>query len=283
MSQLGVVAIDRGIFGHDLFETDEPFTRREAWIWLIVEAAWKDRTKRVDGKTVAVKRGQVAHSIRFMAEAWGWHRTRVDRFLRELKIETMIETETETGITIITICNYDEYQRVSLPDRDKKRPADETLARHERDKLEDIKNIKSPSLRSGEGATEKRSTRLPDDWKPSEADVETAVASIGCQRVPAEIDKFRDYWRAKPGSGGKKLDWDATWRNWIRRAAEDSAARGPPVFRALSGVGQTHGGSNGNLIDAAERLQKSGFQLGPRPSGYRGEQGESVVRLLPKG
>jgi hypothetical protein len=32
--------------------------------------------------------------------------------------------------------------------------------------------------------------------------------------------KFRNYWLAKPGSGGRKLDWNATWRNWILKAAE---------------------------------------------------------------
>ena len=28
--------------------------------------------------------------------------------------------------------------------------------------------------------------------------------------------QFRDYWISKAGSGGVKLDWFATWRNWVR-------------------------------------------------------------------
>lgn len=28
---------------------------------------------------------------------------------------------------------------------------------------------------------------------------------------------FRDYWIAKPGQSGVKTDWEATWRNWVRR------------------------------------------------------------------
>ena len=28
---------------------------------------------------------------------------------------------------------------------------------------------------------------------------------------------FSDYWRAQPGQKGVKVDWFATWRNWIRR------------------------------------------------------------------
>jgi uncharacterized protein YdaU (DUF1376 family) len=32
----------------------------------------------------------------------------------------------------------------------------------------------------------------------------------------AVYSQFRDYWIAKAGSGGVKLDWFATWRNWVR-------------------------------------------------------------------
>lgn len=38
--------------------------------------------------------------------------------------------------------------------------------------------------------------------------------------------KFCDYWAAKPGKSGTKLDWLATWRNWVRE--EKSQAQAPP-------------------------------------------------------
>jgi hypothetical protein len=34
--------------------------------------------------------------------------------------------------------------------------------------------------------------------------------------VDAVAAKFRDHWAAKPGKAGLKLDWDATFRNWVR-------------------------------------------------------------------
>jgi hypothetical protein len=40
---------------------------------------------------------------------------------------------------------------------------------------------------------------------------ETAV------RLVAE--KFKDHWSAQPGRAGSKLDWQATWRNWVRNEA----------------------------------------------------------------
>jgi hypothetical protein len=69
-------------------------------------------------------------------------------------------------------------------------------------------------------ALSKKGTRLSDDWNPSEADLTSANDSIGYFRVAAELGKFRDYWRSVPGAKGVKLDWDATWRNWVRSAAE---------------------------------------------------------------
>jgi hypothetical protein len=30
------------------------------------------------------------------------------------------------------------------------------------------------------------------------------------------FEQFKDYWVAQAGQKGVKLDWDATWRNWVR-------------------------------------------------------------------
>ena len=115
MSELGVFAVDRGVFDHPLFASGEPYSRREAWLWLISEAAWKPRRVDRGGQLIELRRGQLAHSLRFMADVWGWSKSSVDRFLARLKTETMIGTETGTGFLIVTICKYDVFQRVSLP------------------------------------------------------------------------------------------------------------------------------------------------------------------------
>ena len=41
-----------------------------------------------------------------------------------------------------------------------------------------------------------------------------------------EAERFRDYWTGKAGKDGRKADWPATWRNWIRRAAEGRTGNG---------------------------------------------------------
>ncbi|MCA1782023.1 MAG: hypothetical protein LC679_07570 [Intrasporangiaceae bacterium] len=69
-----------------------------------------------------------------------------------------------------------------------------------------------------------RATRLPDGWQP-EPEPEL-VKAIGGQRAAREqFDRFCDHWRGQPGAKGRKVDWQATWRNWLRRAPEFSGGK----------------------------------------------------------
>ncbi|CDO46792.1 DUF1376 domain-containing protein [Bartonella henselae] len=64
-----------------------------------------------------------------------------------------------------------------------------------------------------------RGCRLPEDFEP---DYDFAIAEgLPPKRVKVEIAKFRDYWRSKSGANATKIDWQATWRNWVRKAIED--------------------------------------------------------------
>lgn len=63
-----------------------------------------------------------------------------------------------------------------------------------------------------------RATRIPDDFVLNEERRLVAEA----ERLPAErtFEKFRDYWRGASGAKSRKLDWEATWRNWCRTEAD---------------------------------------------------------------
>jgi hypothetical protein len=89
---------------------DAPFSEREAWVWMIAEAAWKPREKRVGKVVVVLDRGQLAHSTRFLSDAWQWTHSRVRRFLERLENRHMIERKSGTGVSVICIMKYDTYQ-----------------------------------------------------------------------------------------------------------------------------------------------------------------------------
>lgn len=75
-------------------------------------------------------------------------------------------------------------------------------------------------------------SRLPADWSASADDIEFCKAERP-DLVPTQTEqRFRDYWIAQPGVKGRKADWPATWRNWVRneRAAHGAAAGRPAKF-----------------------------------------------------
>jgi hypothetical protein len=83
----------------------------------------------------------------------------------------------------------------------------------------------SPNSQSSTEGPRKRGARLPENWMPSEESISTMKAECPTVVLQAEHLKFVDYWTAKTGKDATKLDWDATWRNWIRRAAETRNSR----------------------------------------------------------
>ncbi|MFE3060661.1 hypothetical protein [Nocardia sp. NPDC059239] len=64
--------------------------------------------------------------------------------------------------------------------------------------------------------------RLPEGWRPPDAVVAAMHSEHPNVDLRAEHQKFVDYWNGVPGAKGRKSDWPGTWRNWIRRAAENT-------------------------------------------------------------
>lgn len=61
-----------------------------------------------------------------------------------------------------------------------------------------------------------RGTRLPADWTPTQDLQAWAYKTRPDLSARETLERFRDYWIAQPGQKGVKLDWDATFRNWVR-------------------------------------------------------------------
>lgn len=85
----------------------------------------------------------------------------------------------------------------------------------------------------------KRGARLSQDWQPSEADRDFAK-QLGWSdaQIDSEAANFRDYWIAKPGAGGCKLDWPATWRKWVRSSKVKPAGSAANGHSAKMPIGE---------------------------------------------
>ena len=73
----------------------------------------------------------------------------------------------------------------------------------------------------------KKGTRLPENWVLPRAWGEWALAEgWAAPVIRAEAEKFRDHWISTTGRNAAKLDWQATWRNWMRNSKAPRGQQG---------------------------------------------------------
>lgn len=87
-------------------------------------------------------------------------------------------------------------------------------------------------LKELDDAKKKRGTRLSRDWQLPKRwgnwAIEYTHQSPDWVRDTAA--KFKDHWISKSGKDATKLDWEATWRNWVRGTKK--TANGAPAASA---------------------------------------------------
>jgi hypothetical protein len=256
MSERGVFAVCRTIW-HDPDLAPERFTQREALMWLVSEAAWKERKVRGARGAIILNRGEICHSVRFMAEAWHWSKSRVDRFLTTLKKRDIIRDTERAGTKVYSIKNYNKYQTIGLPPRDAEqddeRDASGTPAGHQRDKLEEGKhsNIKSIGDPAGEPKPLLRKRgedpQFEEFWKlyplKKAKDVARKAWPGALKRATfdAIMAGLSRYAAARAGQDPTYTAHASTWLNQGRWTDEEFVTPSPGVRRNGSGYYLTHG------------------------------------------
>ncbi|MFU1957786.1 helix-turn-helix domain-containing protein [Bordetella bronchiseptica] len=73
-----------------------------------------------------------------------------------------------------------------------------------------------------------RGSRLPDTWVLPRSwglAAQRLCPGLTAERIREIAEEFRDYWVALPGAKACKLDWEATWRNWVRKEGRNAMPR----------------------------------------------------------
>lgn len=112
----GYIIVPRGLFDAADWQKKRVFGRTEAQLDLIYLASYIDgRVIHCTSGDVELCRGQLLTTMRTLATRWGWSSTSVHRFLSSLRqpkageIRIEIETQIETGKTLITILDYNDW------------------------------------------------------------------------------------------------------------------------------------------------------------------------------
>lgn len=160
----------------------------------------------------------------------------------------------EENVTVTDVSRVTGHD-VTRTDIDKEKDKDSQLSI---DTVEDDKPAENATPAATPKATEKRATRLPDDWKLPKSWGDWALdqfPAMNAEAVRSQAEVFADYWRAKGGKDARKLDWLATWRNWIRRHNDraPSAARpaytSAPAHKYAAAARAIFGGQSPEVID----------------------------------
>ena len=271
----GVFAVDRGIWDHPIF-APEPFTEREAWLWMVSSAAWAAKRVRVGRAQIQLQRGQLAFATRFLADKWKWTHSKVVRFLKRLKGDTMVSTSATREATLITICNYDKYAFGRTNGETRGGTRADTPPEHPRNKEKELKKDNSQ-----EPIAEPRADDgWPDDYRevfwslfPNKVGKPKALAKLdACRKrgvVFADIiSGLNRYIRDKPP--------DRQWLNPETFLNQERWADRPATIQGSANNGRR------TVHDAADDLlAKINAFDEPAPSNLRGGESEDTFRLLP--
>lgn len=77
---------------------------------------------------------------------------------------------------------------------------------------------------SSHAPKKKQASSLPEGWMPDQTvidQIRRELAQAG-RNINFEMEhrKFTDYFQSVSGAKGRKKDWNAAWRNWMRRAGD---------------------------------------------------------------
>lgn len=105
----GFILLHRSILDNrTIWDTGEPFSKRDAWIDLLLLAQHSEYK--------GLERGQCGMSKLWFAHRWKWSRNKVSNYLDTLMKQGMVTIASTTHGTTITIVNYDKFQNLRATD-----------------------------------------------------------------------------------------------------------------------------------------------------------------------
>lgn len=273
----GFVAMDRDALDHPVIGEAERF---RAWFWLVSNAAWKPTKARISGKIVTLERGQFSFSVRFMAQSWGWSKSRVDRFINELRHEGMIATRSKTGTVagqqagqgqlVITICNYDKYQDPLTRKRDSHGSDSGTKLGQQRDKEEQgnkgTSNI--TPLKSPRSVCEKPDGVSDQHWSDWKLVRKRPVTKTVLTRIENEAAKI-GWTLAQAIAESAESGWQGFKADWVKKNAAENERNGS------DGYGKQSDKRDGIAKALDRRLGFDGSTGSPERRTVRPSEGDS--------
>ncbi len=227
MDDRGYLGLFRKFFDHEFWKEKRKFSKAEAWIDLMRSARYGENPERLFDKRgeYTLEHGDIYISLRYLGERWQWSKNKVRHFLDTLeRLESISVKKRDSHRTIIHVTNLKAYTEWIQGKRDKK-DSEGTVKGQSRDsegtkkkKVKKVKKVKVKGIATDSPCIE--------DFNPSEATVKVCKdLSVGQKKFKALAECCFDHFRSK---GEKRVDWQATVRNWIKRDKEMNFGKRSP-------------------------------------------------------
>jgi len=245
----GFIKFYRSTWDNPVLKSKEPFSKIEAFIWIISNANWTEGRGYYGNSLVEIKRGQLLTSVLKMSEVFRWSNNKINGFLELLKKNETIAYEKHTKYTLITVVNYGLYQDVGTQNAHKKHSKSTSTA-HQLHTIEEVKEVKE-EINTVQGL------KVPKDFETAEPDSQERYLKFQ-QRLKEEYPQVYNlkpititrakklytvygqkmFWakvaamQNKPNLGKEYSDFGLTIENWLSKektlaeqAAIDKASR----------------------------------------------------------
>ncbi|MCP4354671.1 MAG: hypothetical protein GY793_03360 [Proteobacteria bacterium] len=207
------------------------------FIHLLLKANFQDAR----WKGVLVKKGSLITSLDSLSQQTGLSIQNVRTCLTRLKKSKEITIKTTSKFRIITVVSYDLYQSDNKQVTGKQQATNNQVTSNQQTNnkqlttTKEVKEVKKEkdNLKVIQKGNSKKASRfnaerdfstraiLPSDF------LEYAMNNgFSANDASEHFQNFADYWESVPGNKGLKLDWLATWRNWLRRSGSFAPRQG---------------------------------------------------------
>ena len=106
----GWISLHRKILDNPILTRGRQYSRFEAFVYMLLKANHKDNKALIGNNLIIIKKGSFITSQKKLMKEFNWGSSRLRTFLKLLESDGMIETNTNTISTHITINNYKELQ-----------------------------------------------------------------------------------------------------------------------------------------------------------------------------
>ena len=113
----GWIKIHRKILNNPLVKFSKNYSYAEAWLYLLLRAAYTDQKVLIGSEIYHLKAGEIIDSQKKLCKLFGWGNTRLRTFLKLYEKDDMIKVKTNSKLTHLTIINYGSNQLIQIANK----------------------------------------------------------------------------------------------------------------------------------------------------------------------